>query len=81
MGGPITNELNPVQKTRSKYACIILEASTAQFETMNHFLENGGKVLIDSIFSFEVSPARYVPRCIQERLSGFFGLVGRSKGL
>lgn len=54
MGGPITNDLNPVQKQRSKYACMILEANTTQFETMHTFLERGGKVFIDSTFGFDV---------------------------
>lgn len=57
MGGPITNELNPVQKERSRYACIILEASATQFETMYTFLERGGQVFIDSTFGFNVSLA------------------------
>jgi hypothetical protein len=55
MGGPITNDLNPVQKDRKRYVCMMLEASTTQFETMYTFLERGGQVLIDSTFEFNVS--------------------------
>jgi hypothetical protein len=55
MGGPITNDLNPVQKDRKRYVCMMLEASTTQFETMYTFLERGGQVLIDSTFGFNVS--------------------------
>ena len=58
MGGPITNELNPAQKERSNYVCMMLEASTTQFETMYTFLERGGQVFIDSTFAFNVSSAR-----------------------
>lgn len=54
MGGPITSELNKAQKSRSKYVCMMLEASTAQFETMYTFLERGGEVFIDSTFGFNV---------------------------
>ena len=57
MGGPITNELNPAQKQRGNYVCMMLEASTAQFETMYTFLERGGQVFIDSTVGFNVSSA------------------------
>lgn len=71
MGGPITNELNPVQKERSKYACIILEASTTQFETMYTFLARGGQVFIDSTFGFDVSLEKLCWRRVtDERLVG-----------
>jgi hypothetical protein len=63
MGGPITSELNKAQKSRSRYVCMMLEASTAQFETMYTFLERGGEVFVDSTFGFEVRVSLFCPVC------------------
>jgi hypothetical protein len=38
-----------------RYACIMLQASVEQFESIPEFIEKGGKVIIDSVYSFEVS--------------------------
>ncbi|KAJ9103640.1 hypothetical protein QFC19_004215 [Naganishia cerealis] len=59
MGGPITNDLNPVQKERQRYVCMMLEASTIQFETMYTFLERDGQVLIDSTFGLKDAAKAY----------------------
>ena len=38
-----------------RYVCILLEASVEQFESIPTFIEKGGQIILDSVYSFEVS--------------------------